>query len=46
MVLLTALNSVNALGIGLFGPLLPYWLSIRYGAGSAAISSTMPSPLS
>lgn len=40
MALLTAVNSVNALGIGLFGPLLPYWLSVRYGAGTAAISST------
>lgn len=40
MLLLAALNSINALGIGLFGPLLPYWLSVRYGAGSGAISST------
>lgn len=39
MVLLTAVNSVNALGIGLFSPLLPYWLSVRFGVGSAAIGS-------
>ena len=40
MALLTAVNSVNALGIGLFSPLLVYWLSVRYGVGSAAIGST------
>lgn len=39
MALLTAVNSVNALGIGLFSPLLPYWLSVRYGVGSGAIGS-------
>jgi len=39
MALLTAVNSVNALGIGLFSPLLPYWLSVRYGVGGGAIGS-------
>ncbi len=39
MALLTAVNAVNAMGIGLFSPLLPYWLSVRYGVGSGAIGS-------
>lgn len=39
MTLLTTVNSVNALGIGLFSPLLPYWLSVRFGVGNGAIGS-------
>ena len=39
MGLLTAVNTVNALGIGLFSPLLPYWFALRFGAGPAAIGS-------
>lgn len=35
--LLAGVNAVNALGVGLFGPLLPYWLSVRYGVGPGAI---------
>ncbi len=37
LALLAGVNSVNALGVGLFGPLLPYWLSVRYGVGPGAI---------
>lgn len=39
LALLTTVNSVNALGIGLIGPLLPYWFAVRYGAGPEAIGS-------
>lgn len=34
---LVGVNAVNALGISLTGPLLPYWFSLRYGVGPAAI---------
>ncbi len=37
LALLAGVNSVNALGVGLFGPLLPYWLSVRFGVGPGAI---------
>ena len=37
MALLVGVNAVNSLGIGLFGPLLPYWFALRYGAGPGAI---------
>lgn len=37
--LLTLVNAVNALGIGLIGPLLPYWFAVRYGAGVEAIGA-------
>jgi len=39
LVLLTAVNSVNALGVGLIGPLLPYWFAVRFGAGPEAIGA-------
>ncbi len=34
---LSVTNSVNGLGIGLFGPFVSYWLAHRYGASPAAI---------
>ncbi|MHB1710677.1 MAG: MFS transporter [Acidimicrobiales bacterium] len=34
---LSVTNSVNGLGIGLFGPFVSYWLARRYGASPAAI---------
>lgn len=37
LLLLTGINAVNALGISLFGPLLPLWFSIRFGVGPGAI---------
>ncbi len=37
--LLAAVNAVNALGIGMFSPLLPYWFALRFGVGPAAIGS-------
>ncbi len=37
LVLLTLVNSVNSLGIGIFSPLLPLWFAVRFGAGPAAI---------
>ena len=39
LALLVASNAVNAVGIGLFAPLLPYWFSARYGVGPGAIGS-------
>lgn len=39
LALLVLANAVNAMGIGLFGPLLPYWFSARYGVGVSAIGS-------
>ncbi|MEJ2288095.1 MAG: MFS transporter [Deinococcales bacterium] len=33
------MNSVNALGIGLIGPLMPYWFAVRFGVGPEAIGS-------
>jgi hypothetical protein len=36
---LSAINAVNALGIGLYGPLVPYWFAVRYGAGPERIGS-------
>ncbi|MCY0880603.1 MAG: MFS transporter [Firmicutes bacterium] len=37
LTLLVLINMVNALGIGLIAPLLPYWFSVRYHVGPAAI---------
>jgi len=37
LTLLTAVNSINAIGIGLIGPLLPYWFAVRFGVGPEAI---------
>jgi len=39
LVLLTVVNAVNALGIGLIGPLLPYWFAVRFGVGPEAIGA-------
>ncbi len=39
LVLLTTVNAVNAIGIGLIGPLLPYWFAVRYGVGAGAIGA-------
>jgi MFS family permease len=34
---LALINGVNSLGIGLMGPLLPYWFASRFGLGPATI---------
>ncbi len=39
LALLSAVNAVNALGIGIFAPLLPYWFAARYGVGAGAVGS-------
>lgn len=39
LALLMGTNVINALGIGIFAPLLPYWFSVRYGVGAGAIGS-------
>jgi len=39
LALLVGVNAVNALGIGISGPLLPEWFALRYGVGAAAIGS-------
>jgi MFS family permease len=39
LTLLTTVNSINAIGIGLIGPLLPYWFAVRFGVGPEAIGS-------
>ena len=36
---LFGINAVNALGVGLFAPLLPYWLAVRFGVGAGSIGS-------
>lgn len=37
LALLTVVNMVNSLGIGLVAPLMPYWFSLRFGVGPEAI---------
>ncbi len=37
LALLTFVNMVNSLGVGLVAPLLPYWFSLRFGVGPEAI---------
>jgi len=37
LVLLTLVNMVNSLGVGLVAPLLPYWFAVRFGAGPELI---------
>lgn len=37
LTLLTIVNMVNALGVGIVAPLMPYWFSIRFGVGPEAI---------
>jgi len=34
---LMAVNAVNALAIGMVGPLIPYWFSVRFGIGPDVI---------
>ena len=37
MALLVGVNALNALAIGIAGPILPYWFSLRYGVGPQAL---------
>ncbi len=39
LILLTGVNMVNSLGIGLVAPLLPYWFHLKFGVGAEAIGS-------
>lgn len=34
---LMVVNGINALAIGMVGPLIPYWFSVRFGIGPATI---------
>lgn len=37
MARLVFVNAINAVGIGMVGPLIPYWFSVRFGIGPQAI---------
>lgn len=37
MARLVFVNAINAVGIGMVGPLIPYWFSVRFGIGPEAI---------
>ena len=37
LALLVGVNAVNALAIGIAGPILPYWFALRYGVGPQAL---------
>lgn len=37
LTLLTVVNMINALGIGLIAPLLPYWFNVKFGVGPTEI---------
>ncbi len=37
LALVLLINAVNSVGIGLVGPLIPYWFAVRFGAGPATI---------
>ncbi len=37
LLLLTIVNMVNSLGVGLVAPLLPYWFAVRFGVGPELI---------
>ncbi len=37
LALLVSVNAVNALAIGIAGPILPYWFALRYGVGPQAL---------
>ncbi|MCL5014335.1 MAG: MFS transporter [Firmicutes bacterium] len=37
LTLLVVVNMVNALGVGLVAPLLPYWFNVKFGVGPTAI---------
>ncbi len=41
MTLLALVNMLNGLAVGLTGPMMAYWFSIRYGASTSAIGATM-----
>lgn len=41
MLKLALVNSLNGLAVGLTGPMIAYWFSVRYGAGTAAIGATL-----
>lgn len=41
MLQLAAVNTLNGLAVGLTGPMMVYWFSLRYGASSAEIGSTL-----
>lgn len=41
IVRLAAVNVLNGLGVGLFGPMMAYWFAVRFGASSAAIGLTL-----
>lgn len=38
---LVMLNSVNGFAVGLIGPLMAYWFSVRFGIGPASIAPVM-----
>ncbi len=42
---LAGVNALNGLGIGLVGPLIPWWFAARYGVGPAAIGPAMGATL-
>ncbi len=37
LLLMTLVNMVNSLGVGLVAPLLPYWFAVRFGVGPELI---------
>ncbi len=37
LALLVGVNMVNAVGVGLIAPLLPYWFNLKFGVGPTAI---------
>lgn len=41
MLKLSLVNVLNGLAVGLTGPLMAYWFSVRYGVGTAAIGATL-----
>lgn len=41
MVQLALVNAVNGLAVGLTGPMMVYWFSLRFGASSADIGATL-----
>lgn len=41
MLKLALVNSLNGLAVGLTGPMMAYWFSIRYGVGTAMIGATL-----
>ncbi|WP_274432307.1 MFS transporter [Alicyclobacillus sp. ALC3] len=41
MMKLAAVNAINGLAIGLTGPMMAYWFSLRYGVSTSAIGITL-----